>query len=147
MKKQTLIDKAFLLKRTTLFNALDLDLLLAIADKLGMVQFDPGEVIFPINQDAHRMYFIAKGTVLLKDAQQQVLARLSVGDYFGDEALFNEKPRGYEAVSEGDSLLLTLSKSHMAMILAEFPPVAMSFLQVYASQIPYRTRRDQEPLP
>jgi signal-transduction protein with cAMP-binding, CBS, and nucleotidyltransferase domain len=143
MKKQTLIDKAFLLKRTSLFGGLDLDLLLAIADKLGAVEFDPGELIFPYGQDAHRMYFVAKGSVVLKDFHHVPLVTLSVADYFGDESLFNEKPRGYEAFSQTESLLLTLSKSHLMMIISEFPPVALGFLHDYASEISYRNRKNQ----
>jgi signal-transduction protein with cAMP-binding, CBS, and nucleotidyltransferase domain len=143
MKKPTLIDKAFLLKRTPLFGRLDLDILLAISDKLGVLQFDPGEAVFTINQDAHRMYFIAKGSVVLKDALHKPLVYLKVADYFGDESLFNEKPRGYEAVSETDSLLFTLSKSHLAMIISEFPHVAFGFLQDYSSDVTLRQRKTE----
>ncbi len=60
MKHLTLIDKAFLLKRTLPFSSLDLNLLLAIADKLGFMIFDPKEYIFVIEEEANRMYFIIK---------------------------------------------------------------------------------------
>ena len=63
MKKWSLIDKAFLLKRSTPFVSLDLDILLTFADKLTLVTFEEGEQIFPIEQEAHRMYFIGKGDV------------------------------------------------------------------------------------
>ena len=62
MTRLTLIDKAFLLKRTPLFSALDLDLLLTIADKLGLVAFEPKDWIFVAEEEANRMYFIVKGT-------------------------------------------------------------------------------------
>lgn len=144
MKPLTLIDKAFLLKRTPLFGTLDLDLLLSIADKMGLVLFEAGDEIFPVNQEAHRMYFIAKGTVLIRDAAHQLLARLSTADFFGDESLFNGKLRAYEAISETDTYLLTLSRTHLSMILSECPPVAMGFLQEYSSQMNFRSRKTTE---
>lgn len=144
MKRLNLIDKAFLLKRTSIFATLDLDLLLAIADKLEAVEFDAGEVIFPIDQEAHRMYLIAKGTVLIQNHLHQQIAQLSTADIFGDESLFNEKPRAYEAISETDSLLLTLSRSYLSSIISEYPSVAVSLLQEYASVVAFRTRKSKE---
>lgn len=144
MKRLTLIDKAFLLKRTPLFATLDLDLLLSVADKLGVVMYESGEEIFPVNQEAHRMYFVAKGAVLIRNQRHEVISRLTSADFFGDESLFNGKPRTYEAVSETDTLLLTLSRSHLSMILSECPTVALSFLQEYASLLSFRPRKTLE---
>ena len=141
MKRLNLIDKAFLLKRTSIFGTLDLDLLLAIADKLEAVEFDAGEVIFPIGQEAHRMYLIARGSVVIQDGHHRPLAQLATADIFGDESLFNEKPRAYEAISETDTLLMTLSRSYLSSIFSEYPSVALSFLQEYASSATFRPRR------
>ncbi len=82
MKRLTLIDKAFLLKRTAPFSALDLDLLLTIADKLGHVVFDPGDYIFVIEEEANRMYFIVNGQVQIQAANKQHLFNLESGDFF-----------------------------------------------------------------
>jgi len=138
MKKLTMIDKVFLLKRTPLFYTLDLDLLLAIADKLGMVMFEPEEIVFSIDEDAHRIYFIQKGEVEVRNSAKQLCTTLVQGDYFGDEALFNEKPRAYEAVSKTESLLLTLSRTNLLNIISECPSVALGLLQVYATLLPMR---------
>src|SRR5688572_17992780 len=100
MKKLTLIDKAFILKKTPMFASLDLDLLLPIADKLVVVHFNESDEIFCVKDEAKRMYFIAKGTVELRDQQQTPLANLHPNDFFGDEALFSEKPRAYNAYSK-----------------------------------------------
>lgn len=123
MKKIGLIDKAFLLKRTPLFSNVELDLILAAADKLGLSDWDPGETIFNIGDEATRMYFIAQGEV---DCNDQ---RLSPPHFFGDEALFNERPRAYKAVSVGETLLLTLSKTNLLTIISECPQVAVGLLQ------------------
>lgn len=138
MKPLTLIDKAFLLKRTIPFSALDLDLLLTIADKLGLVMFDPNDYIFFNEEEANRMYFIVKGQVHIQSANKQHLYRLENGDFFGEESLFNNKPRGYSAFTPVETHVLTLSRTNLYTIISECPSVAVGFLQVYTSAIPLR---------
>lgn len=141
MKRLTLIDKAFLLKKTPLFENLDLDLLLPIADKLALTDYDAGEFIFRYQEQANRMYLIVKGVVEIRDHSSQLIATLSGEDFFGDESLFNEKPRGYEAFSKTDSQLLSLSRTNLLTIISECPSVAVAFLQVYSSTIHFRPRK------
>lgn len=144
MKRITLIDKAFLLKRTLLFATLDLDLLLTIADKLGIATFDTGDIIFNVNQDVHRMYFIVKGAVQIRDRHHRLIATLEADDFFGEESLFNDKPRAYEAICTQETSLLTLSRTNLLTIISECPSVAVGFLQVYSSAMPIRLRKSSE---
>lgn len=144
MKPLTLIDKAFLLKRTAPFSTLDLDLLLTIADKLGLVVFDPGDYIFVVEEEANRMYFIVKGQVQIKDVNQQILYTLGTGDFFGEESLFNNKPRSYGAFTPMETHVLTLSRTNLYTIISECPSVAIGFLQVYTSVLPLRPFKSLE---
>lgn len=138
MSKITLIDKAFFLKRTPLFNGLDLDLLLAIADKLQVATFEKGETVFAINEEAFRMYFIVKGSVEIRDARRNVLATLKREEFFGDESLFNDKGRAYEVFCKTETTLLTLSRTNLLAIISECPSVAVGLLQAYASLATFR---------
>lgn len=140
MKRYTLIDKAFLIKKTALFEQLDLDLLLAIADKLTLAHFDKGDLIFNHNEEAHRMYFIVKGSVSILDKNQVQLASLGPEDFFGDESIFSEKPRGYTATCQEDTILLSLSRTNLLTIISECPSVAVGLLQAYTSTTPFRQR-------
>jgi len=144
MKHLTLIDKAFLLKRTIPFSALDLDLLLTIADKLGVVQFDCGDYIFLIEEEANRMYFIVKGQVQIQNGNKEHLYDLAAGEFFGEESLFNNKPRGYSAFTPAETLVLTLSRTNLYAIISECPSVAVGFLQVYTSVLPLRPIKPTE---
>lgn len=138
MKKVTLIDKAFLLKRTPMFETLDLDLLISIADKLGIVMFEEGEVLFTEGEDANKIYFIQKGEIEISGAGLKKPVTLDSGEYFGDESLFNEKPRAYKATALSESLLLTLTRTNLLTIIAECPSVAVGLLQVYSAILPNR---------
>jgi CRP/FNR family transcriptional regulator, cyclic AMP receptor protein len=144
MKRLTLIDKAFLLKRTPLFSSLDLDLLLSIADKLELVLFDAKDEIFVVGEEANRMYFIVKGKVEIKSAGKKLIAALGNGEFFGEESLFNNKPRGYTAYSPIETQVLTLSRTNLYAIISECPSVAVGFLQVYSSHFQFRPYQQVE---
>lgn len=121
-----------------LFSDLDLEILLAIAEKLHEDDYDKDEKVFTPGQVANRIYLIASGAVLIYDEQRRFLAELSAGDYFGDESLFNELPRGYAATCKTDTLFLTLSRSHLLSIISECPSVAVTLLQSYSHELPCR---------
>lgn len=140
MKRLTLLDKAFILKSSPLFAQLDLDLLLPIADKLSLILCDAGDVIFSIGEDAQRMYFTVKGNVAIVNKEEKVLAQLGPNDFFGDESLFSEQPRAYEAKCQTNAVLLGLSRTNLLTIISEAPTVATGLLQAYASTTPFRYR-------
>ena len=140
MRELNLIDKAFFLKKTRLFATLDLDILLSIADKMEMTHFRPFDPIFSPEQEAHRMYFIINGHVVISDRTGSKLAELLPGDFFGDESLFNEKQRAYSAVCKTKVELLSLPRSHLLSIINECPAVAISLLECYASTLSFRAR-------
>lgn len=137
---KSLIEKAFFLKKLRLFAELDLEALLAIAEKLHEDEYDQEEKVFGPGQVANRIYFIVSGTVQIFDIDRKLLAELGSGDYFGDESLFNELPRSYAAICKTDALFLTLSRSHLLSIISECPSVAVVLLQSYAQQLPCRVR-------
>ena len=140
MRNLNLIDKAFLLKKTSLFNSLDLDLLLSIADKMETLQFRPSENVFQLDQEAFRMYLIVNGHVTALDKSGTPLGELSAGDFFGDEALFNGKKRAYAILCKTRVELLALSRSHLLSIIQECPSVALALLESYTTHLHFRTR-------
>lgn len=134
MKPLTLIDKAYLLKRTELFKSLDLDELLPIADKLSQAHFDADKTIFTKGDQALRMYFIAKGQV------ECDTTTLEAVDFFGDEAIFSLEPRAYTARSKTESILLSISRTNLLTIISECPSVAVGLLHLYGLAMPIRPR-------
>ncbi|HSX38053.1 MAG TPA: cyclic nucleotide-binding domain-containing protein [Chlamydiales bacterium] len=133
---KSLIEKAFFLKTVRLFSDLELELLLAIAEKLQEDDYDAAEKIFTPGQVANRIYFIEEGIVQICDEKMISFCELGKGDYFGDESLFNEQPRSYAVIAKTDALFLTLSRSHLLSIISECPSVAVALLQAYSQQIP-----------
>ncbi|MES2272597.1 MAG: cyclic nucleotide-binding domain-containing protein [Chlamydiota bacterium] len=135
---KSLIEKAFFLKKLRLFSELDLEILLAIAEKLHEDDYDANEKIFTPGQVANRIYFIEQGAIQILDERMKVLSELGAADYFGDESLFNDQPRSYAAICKTDALFFTLSRSHLLSIISECPSVAVALLQSYSQQLPCR---------
>lgn len=135
---KSLIEKAFFLKKMRLFSELDLEILLAIAEKLHEDDYEKDEKVFTPGQVANRIYLIMEGTVQILDDQKKSLCELHAGDYFGDESLFNEQPRSYAAVCKTDALFFTISRSHLLSIISECPSVAVTLLQSYSQLLPCR---------
>lgn len=142
MKQLTLIDKAFLLKKTPLFAMLDLDLLLVISDKLETLRLDEEDVVFAVSDPGTRVYFIVKGVIEIQGQNGKAPFELSTPAFFGDESLFSEKPRAYAAIAKSESLLLSLSKTNLLTIISECPQVAVGLLQAYASTNPMRFNQE-----
>ena len=138
MKPLTIIEKAFLLKKNCLFKEFDLDLLLPIANNMNMLFFEQGDHIFDIGNIAHNMYLIAKGTVIIKNKNDNMLTTLDKGDFFGEESLFNERPRAYTATSHTDNVLLSLSQTNILTIISECPSLAISLLKIYSENMEFR---------
>ena len=135
---KSLIEKAFFLKKMRLFVELDLEILLAIAEKLYEDEYEKDEKVFTPGQVANRIYLIAEGTVQIQNEQRKTLCELHAGDYFGDESLFNEQPRNYAAICKTDALFYTISRSHLLSIISECPSVAVTLLQSYSQLLPCR---------
>lgn len=139
MKKLNIIDKAFLLKKSSLFSALDLDLLLTIADKMELHSFKEGESIFTSGQEGKNMFLIVQGNVgILQDSEETFI--LQQGEFFGDEAVFSEKNREYTAKCTTSVTALSLTRNHILGIIGECPSVAVALLECYTRKVSYRQR-------
>jgi len=130
----TLMDKAFALKGTTLFATLDLEMLLAVADKADVIVFDDGDTVFKSGQDANRIFVMVEGEV---EAEGE---RLHAPDFFGDEAIFNGGIRKYGVISRGKVTVLTLARTTLLAAISESPSVAISLVQAYAQTTEFRKR-------
>ncbi|WP_038501268.1 cyclic nucleotide-binding domain-containing protein [Chlamydia avium] len=132
-----LIDRAFLLKKSLVFNTLDMDILLAIADKAEIMIFKPGVKIFSIEQPSFSLYIIAEGYVKITN-NASLSVTISSHECFGEESLFNNKPREYNAEAITQVRALVLSKAQFLSIIEECPSVALTLLEQYAKQITFR---------
>lgn len=135
MKKPNLIEKAFLLKKTFLFQDMSLDNLLAVADTLDSFDQDKGTQILKAGAYPHYMFILVSGTVHLLNDQNEVIDELTDGAVFGHTALFAEQNYRFDAKCVKNSHLLAITKKHFSAIIGECPQVAIRLLGHFSNRL------------
>ncbi len=89
---------------------------------------DPGDSLFIILDGEVRVLYPAR-------SQDFELARLGPGDFFGEMALLNEKPRSATVETATETRTLVLEKSDFRGILRDNPGVAVEILEELSLRI------------
>jgi CRP-like cAMP-binding protein len=122
------------LKLISVLQALDSDALTRLAGALEEKNYDDGQIIFAEGDPGDSMYFLVKGCVRIEKRAQaagtahKTLAVLETGDYFGEMALLDQKPRSASAVAAGGAKTLRLSKAAFDQIQQQSPAAGSSLL-------------------
>jgi CRP/FNR family cyclic AMP-dependent transcriptional regulator len=134
MKTLNLIEKAFLLKRTSLFSDINLDNLVAIADNLDSMALESQNILFKSGQTPLLMYIIAHGEIELSQPSlpSQILYP---GDIFGELSLFSGRKHTQNAKALSDAHLIVLTKKDVSAVIEECPEVAMKLLESFAKRM------------
>jgi uncharacterized membrane protein len=94
-----------------------------------MAQGDPGS----------EMYIVASGHVNIflpgESSRRISLKDIAHGEYFGELALFDDKPRSASALATTDAVLLALSRETLSRYLAERAGAAMNILRTIAERL------------
>jgi hypothetical protein len=115
-----------LLQQAPLFTHLQLQDLETLAILFQMQIFQDGENIFNEGDSADAIYILGDGRIRLQqgDADEQwVIASLTRGDIFGEEALLYDDPRYYQAVAEGVSYVFRLNVEDYLAVDQDLPDV------------------------
>ncbi len=133
------MDHSTLLARTPMFEDLDADDLRALAASLIERRFAAGEMIIKQGETGASMFIVAAGDVnihLPGEASRRIsLKDVSVGEYFGELALFDDKPRSASALATSDALLLELDRDMLSRYLSQRPGAAMTLLRTLAGRL------------
>ncbi len=73
------------------------------------VHLEPDDILFNMGEPAFSLYVVQKGQINLENAEGRVVRTIEEGDYFGERALVHGGGYLYNAVSEGQSELFSLS--------------------------------------
>jgi CRP-like cAMP-binding protein len=104
------------LKQVAVLQAMDNDALARLGQVLEDRQYADGQPVFAEGDAGDSMYFILQGCVRIEKRSDttrvnKILTVLEPGDYFGEMALLDQKPRSASAVAMGVSRILRLSKA------------------------------------
>lgn len=133
-----LTDVLLFLKRVPLFSKMSLAQLRAIAGQLIERRFATAETIFEEGDFSRDLYLIVTGQVGIVQQRGdalQTLVTLNDGDYFGDMAIFEERPRSAGAVSVADSRLLMLSPEGFRQTITQEPAISFEIFRELSARL------------
>lgn len=132
---------ADLLAQISLFQGLSDEDREALAARLAEKRFDAGQVVFSQGDRGSSMYVVWSGAVQIylpgaKDGSPPVtLKDIRTGEYFGELAIFDDKPRSASARATVETVLLELTREELAEHLARSRTAAMTILSEMAERL------------
>lgn len=100
--------------------------------------FKAGTVLFEEGQPGDYMYVITRGDVEIRrkvGETERVLAVLPAGEFFGEMAILNARPRSATAVVRTDSRLLVIEGSTFEAMLRARPEIALRIIKALATRL------------
>ncbi|HUS31306.1 MAG TPA: Crp/Fnr family transcriptional regulator [Kofleriaceae bacterium] len=100
--------------------------------------FKAGTVLFEEGQPGDYMYVITRGEVEIRrkvGETERVLAVLPAGEFFGEMAILNARPRSATAVVRIDSRLLVIEGSTFEAMLRARPEIALRIIKALAVRL------------
>jgi uncharacterized membrane protein len=133
------VENVELLRGIPLFEGLADDDLQALASSVSPRPFKAGQLIFNQGDAAGQMYIIGDGHVNIhlpgEGSMRVSLKDIAKGEYFGELALFDDKPRSASALATTDAMLLELTRETLSSYLERRPRAAMAILRTMSERI------------
>jgi CRP-like cAMP-binding protein len=100
--------------------------------------FQPGTVLFEEGQPGDYMYVVQSGEVEIRrqvGETQRVLAVLPAGEFFGEMAILNGRPRSATAVVRSNARLLVIDGKTFEAMLRARPEIALRIIKTVAARL------------
>jgi CRP/FNR family cyclic AMP-dependent transcriptional regulator len=113
----------------------------ALAARLAEKTFKSGDIVFSQGEQGASMYLVQSGSVQIylpsagKDAPPVILKDLRTGEYFGELAIFDDKPRSASVRALTDTVLLELTRDELGEHLGRSKTAAMTILSEMAERL------------
>jgi CRP/FNR family cyclic AMP-dependent transcriptional regulator len=130
-----------LLAQISLFQGLADEDREALAARLLEKNFKGGDIVFSQGEKGSSMYVVQSGAVQIylpskeKDLPPVVLKDLRTGEYFGELAIFDDKPRSASVRALVDTVLLELTREELGEHLGRSTKAAMTILSEMAERL------------
>ena len=126
--------KLGLLQRVPLLQGLDAAHLERVAELARELQAADGDLITAQGESGDDFFIVVSGKVRV-ERDGTVMARLGPGDFFGEIALIDGRPRSASAVADGDVQLLVLDHRGFDALLDDFPGIGRQVARTLVERI------------
>ena len=127
------------LRHVPLFESLDTKAAYELCELLETVDSKAGTILFRAGDKGDAMYLIEDGTVCIcvraKEGHEVTLTELHRGDFFGEMALLDDKPRSADARVSEDARLAVLSREHFHSFVGSNPNIALEMLTALINRL------------
>jgi putative iron-dependent peroxidase len=131
------LEKREALRHVPLFSGLRDRELARLGEVAELIEFADGETLLRQGEEGHEFFVVLDGHVIVsRDGAH--LARLGPGEFLGEIALIEVRPRTATATADGSVRLLILSRRDFDALLARSPAIAHQVIRTLAQ----RLRRD-----
>ncbi|MGE3536308.1 MAG: cyclic nucleotide-binding domain-containing protein [Candidatus Tectimicrobiota bacterium] len=134
----SLADTMLFLKRIPLYSSMTLEQLHTIASSLTVRTMVPGEPIFREGDQSYELYLIVSGQVEVVKRFGEItrtIAQLQAGDFFGDMAIFEDRPRSADVVATAAGTLLVLSPEDFRQIIMQDPAISFEIFRALSARL------------
>jgi len=132
-----------LLRRVSLFAALDASALTGLAGHLRRRTFRHGTMLFHKDQAGDSLYVIETGRVRLfvpaEGGEEMTVDIAGPGEVFGELALLDGQPRSASAEAVEDTVAHTLDRETFQQALASVPGLAPALLELLSARLRHVT--------
>ncbi len=134
--------KQEVIEKIPLFKGADEAFVRDVARHLRPLVLVPGDCLFRQGDEGHEMYFVVRGRLAVVDAGERHISELRDGDFFGEIALFSNKPRTASVRALGYCDLYSLSREVLDDVVARWPAILAQIEERARSREAQRQRHD-----
>jgi|SRR5579871_1111413 len=111
----------------------------ALADKMELLRFGPGEAVFNFGDPGDALFIVRRGEVEIfveNDQGEKIVLEVSrPGAVFGEISLLDNGPRTAWVTALSDAEVLRLDRQHFEEYVRQYPPAALNLLSVVAGRL------------
>ena len=127
------------LSKICLFKGLPQPSLRALSQRLRVLHYRPGSIIFNKDDPGQTCFLIVEGLIRIyvtsEDGQEVVLVILKSGEVFGELSLLDGAPRSASAVAMEPTEVLALNRDDFMDFVKEQPHTALAMLEVLSGRL------------